>query len=69
MAAGSPSISQENLAVSPSATVTDWGLVRILAGREGFTLWTTSSATAAEDDFSLASDVLRFPVRENFSDE
>jgi len=36
--AGSPSISQENLAVSPSTTVTDWGLVRILAAREVFTL-------------------------------
>lgn len=68
--AGSPSISQENLAVSPSASVKDWGFVRILAGREGFTLWTaTSSATTAEDDLSLASDVECFSVRENLSEE
>lgn len=68
--AGSPSISQENLAVSPSATVKDWGLVRILAAREGFTLWTeTSSVTAAEDNASLAPDVVCLPVRANLSEE
>jgi len=68
--AGSPSISQQNLAVSPSETVRDWGLVRILAGREGFTLWTdTSSVTVAVDDLSLDSEVVRFPVRENLPEE
>jgi len=65
--AGSPSISQVNLADSPSETVTDWGLVSILAGREGATLWTTLSPT--EVDFTLASDVVRFADKENLSDE
>lgn len=39
-------------------------MVRILAGREGFTF----SSTAA-DVFTLASDVVRFPDNENLSDE
>lgn len=69
--AGSPSMSQENRAVSPSATVTDCGLVRILAGREGFSLGTESCSRAesVEDVFSLSSDVACFPVKENFSEE
>lgn len=57
-------MSQEKEAVSPSATVTDWGLVRILAESVGFGLWLmeTSSTAVATEDFILASD-------DNFSEE
>jgi hypothetical protein len=65
LGAGSPSMSQEKEAVSPSATFTDWGLVRILAGSVGFSLQLTetSSTAVSEEDFILASD------DKNFSEE
>lgn len=64
-------MSQEKRAVSPSATVTDCGLVRILAGREGFSLGneTWSEVAAVERDFSFSSEVAYLPVEENFSEE